>query len=182
MPPATRRFAPTPYVQFPSRHALTLMVGYVLPCRRTIRFHRFYQTHYMLGYNRHPPLLFEFSEMKLLKNNRGTTAVEFGLLALPVIWFILGIMQTAWLVWISNLLYVSVDTAARCGAVQSTTSPCSGTDMVTAANKIFAPLTATFNTNNSCSGDGLIGTYTVNFVFVANLTFTAKSCYPVVSS
>jgi hypothetical protein len=53
--------------------------------------------------------------------------------------------------------------------------------MVSAANKVFAPLTATFNPNSSCSGDGLIGTYTVNFVFVANLTLTAKSCYPTVA-
>jgi len=122
----------------------------------------------------------------LLKNNRGTTAVEFALVALPVLVFILGIIQTAWIVWIDNLLHISVDTAARCGAVQSTTSPCSGTNMVTTANQVFGLSGVTFNLNNSnCSGDGgtgLIGTYNVSIVFVVNLTLTAKSCYPTVLS
>ena len=122
---------------------------------------------------------------KFFRNNRGAAAVEFALVALPVFVFILGIMQTAWIVWIDNLLTVSVDAAARCGAVNSTTSPCFGSttsNMIQSANLVFSPLSsATFSPNTCSNGVGLIGTYTVSIVFVVNLTLTAKSCYPTAS-
>jgi len=122
--------------------------------------------------------------MNLFRNNRGAAAVEFALAALPVMLFILGIMQTGWILWIDNLLHVSVDAAARCGAVStSTTLPCYGSglgNMQSTANLVFRPLSgATFSNNSSCGGAGLIGTYNVSIVFV-NLTLTAKSCYPTV--
>jgi Flp pilus assembly protein TadG len=120
---------------------------------------------------------------KLLRNNRGGSAVEFALVALPVLLFVYGIMQTAWIVWADNLLQVSVDAAARCAGVGSTTSPCNGPDMIGTANTVFGPLSgASFSANTSaCSGKGLIGTYTITFLFVADMTVTAKSCYPTVS-
>ena len=123
----------------------------------------------------------------LFKNNRGTTAVEFALVALPVFLFIFGIMQTGLIVWTDNLLYVSVNTAARCGAVNSTTPPCSGSgsaNMINTANLVFQPMSgATFSNNSNCTaGTGLVGTYIVSIGSVVNLTLTAQSCYPTVSS
>ena len=53
--------------------------------------------------------------MNLFKNDRGSTMVEFALVALPVLFFMIGIMQTAYIVWIDNILHYSVDAAARCG-------------------------------------------------------------------
>jgi Flp pilus assembly protein TadG len=119
----------------------------------------------------------------LLGNNRGATAVEFALVALPVIWFIVGIMQTGWIVWTDNLLHIAVDTAARCGAISSsTTYPCFSGDMQRTANAVFQPLSgATFGPNSSCSNDGgagLVGTYTTGLA-VFTITLTAQSCYPV---
>jgi Flp pilus assembly protein TadG len=119
----------------------------------------------------------------LFKDNRGAAVVEFSLVALPVIFFIFGIMQTAWIVWADNLLNIAVDTAARCGAVGSTTAPCAGTDMISAANQVFNALGgATFTNNTSCSnGVGLVGTYDASIGWVVSLTITAQSCYPSVS-
>jgi Flp pilus assembly protein TadG len=120
--------------------------------------------------------------MKFFKNNRGATAVEFGLVALPVFLFIFGMMQTGYIVWIDNLLHVSVDTAARCAAVNSTTSPCNGTDAITPAKTVFGWNGATFSTSNCTAdgGTGLTGTSKITIVFVANLTLTAHSCYPTI--
>ena len=119
---------------------------------------------------------------KLFRDNRGTAMVEYALVALPVLLFTFGIMQTAWIVWIDNLLTVSVDAAARCGAVGSTTSPCAGSDMVTTANAVFGPMSgASFSTNTCTNGVGLIGTYSISFLFILDMTVTAKSCYPTVS-
>jgi Flp pilus assembly protein TadG len=123
--------------------------------------------------------------MKILRDERGATLVEFALTALPVFFFIFGIMQTAYIVWVDNLLHLSVDTAARCGAVQSTTAPCQGIDMAATANSVFSPRGgAVFGNNLSCSaagGAGVTGTYTVNIVAVT-LTLTAQSCYPAAAS
>jgi len=124
---------------------------------------------------------------KLFRDNRGGSVVEFALVSLPVVLFVFGIMQTGWLVWADNLLNIAVDTAARCGAVNSLTRPCYGTtDMVKTAQEVFGPISgASFSANgSSCTTDGdvgLVGTYTVNFAFVVNMTMTAKSCYPKVS-
>jgi len=139
--------------------------------------------------------------MNFFRNNRGATAVEFALVALPVTGFIIGIIQFGWIVWVDNLLHISVDTASRCGAIGSVTSPCGGagpvnsgsiTNMITTANTVFQPLiAATFTDNSSCSvgvgtglqGSGLVGTYHISIglgVFAMNLTLTAQSCYPTV--
>ena len=118
---------------------------------------------------------------KLFRSTRGSTAVEFALAALPLTVFIFGIMQVSWIVWANNLLNLAVDTAARCGAVQSTTAPCNGGDMITTAKRVFTPINGASFTANTCSGVGLVGTYTVTILFIADLTVTAKSCYPTVS-
>ena len=124
---------------------------------------------------------------KLFRDSRGGAMVEFALVTLPVLVFLCGIMQTGWVVWVDNLLQVSVDAAARCGAVKSTTSPCTGgttANMIATANQVFGPMSGanfTENTSSCSTGTGLIGTYTMNFLFVINLTVTAKSCYPTVS-
>src|SRR5215216_5330521 len=85
---------------------------------------------------------------KIFRDDRGATLVEFALVALPVFLFILCIVQTAWIVWIDNILQISVNAAARCGAIQSTTLPCSGSgvaNMIATANQVFSPLSgATF--------------------------------------
>ena len=96
--------------------------------------------------------------MNFFKNNRGAAAVEFALVALPVMLFIFGIIQTAWVLWIDNLLHVSVNVAARCAAVNSTTTPCAGNttpEMISAATTAFAPLSgAKFQNNGPCNSDG----------------------------
>ena len=124
----------------------------------------------------------------LFKNTRGAAAVEFTLVALPALTFIIGIMQTGYIVWAANALSISVDAAARCGALaNSATSPCSGSglaNMTSAANTVFAPLSgASFTLNSTCVADGgagLVGTYNVSILAV-DLTLTEKSCYPSVS-
>jgi Flp pilus assembly protein TadG len=139
--------------------------------------------------------------MNFLKHNRGAAAVEFALVAVPVMGFIFAIIEFGWVIWAGNLLHISVETASRCGAIGSMTSPCDGAgpinggsigNMITTANTVFQPLTgSTFSDNASCSVDagtglqesGLVGTYNISIglgVFAMELTLTAQSCYPTV--
>jgi Flp pilus assembly protein TadG len=126
---------------------------------------------------------------KFFRDNRGNAMVEYALVALPVTLFMFGIMQTAWVVWMDNLLTISVNTAARCGAIKSKTSPCPVIDwnnnveagMETAAHTMFGIGGATFSANTCTNGVGLVGNYSISFLFLVNMTVTAKSCYPKVS-
>src|SRR6266403_1526355 len=123
--------------------------------------------------------------MRFFKDKSGATALEFALVFPAVITFIIGIAQVGYLLWIDNLLHYSVETAARCSAVGSTTYPCAGSDMATAAKNLFQQAVAltnipisTFTALSPCSGSGLQGSYTVTFLLVAPVTVTANSCYP----
>src|SRR4051795_3260956 len=119
--------------------------------------------------------------MSIVRCNRGAAAVEFALVALPVLFFILGIMQTAYIVWVDNLLQTAVNTASRCGAVGSTTIPCvgsAGLNMNSAATTVFRPLSGAIFASTIGINACVTGTYHVTFVFVVNLTITANSCYP----
>jgi Flp pilus assembly protein TadG len=119
----------------------------------------------------------------LFENNRGAAAVEFALGIMPITVFMIGIMMTAYVLWIDNMLYFAVDYAARCGAIQSTTAPCAGpglANMKQTAKALFFMSGATYALNSAtCSaGSGLTGTYTVNIALFTRLTLTANSCYP----
>jgi hypothetical protein len=128
--------------------------------------------------------------MKILsRNNRGAATVEFALTAIPIILFVVGIIQTACIMWADNLLHIAADTATRCGAVStSSTAPCSGsglTNMTNAANTVFAPYIGaqpnwSLNTNCFSDSTGVVGTYQISILSIVNLTLTARSCYPTV--
>jgi Flp pilus assembly protein TadG len=123
--------------------------------------------------------------MRFFKSNSGATALEFALVLPAVIAFVVGIIQVGYLLWIDNLLHYSVETAARCGAIGSTTYPCAGSDMQTAAKNLFQQAVAitnipsgTFTPLSPCSGSGLQGSYTVSFLLAVPVTVSANSCYP----
>jgi Flp pilus assembly protein TadG len=132
--------------------------------------------------------------MKFFSNNSGATALEFALVAPVFFTLIIGVLQFGYVIWIDNILHYSVDVAARCGAVGSTTPPCQGSgvaNMQSTANAVFgaaytpAPI---FIANPSCTGSGLSATggkvgnvyvsYTVSFLKIVNLRLPADSCYP----
>jgi len=174
--------------------------------QQIIRIRRFCQMPCIHGDRRGvtcPQSHFGSSKMNFFENNRGAAAVEFSLVALPVIGFIIGIILFAWAVWIDNLLHIAVDTVSRCGAVGSTTSPCDGAgpvdggstaNLISTAATMFQPLTpdaTTFKDNTDCSvdagtglqGTGVKGSYHISVglgVFSINLTVNANSCYPTV--
>lgn len=121
--------------------------------------------------------------MTFFKNDRGTSALEFALVAPMFLTLIFGIFQYAYVVFVDNLLHYSVDAAARCGAIGSTTPPCNGTG-VTAMEQTAKTLFFMSNKPgflaycSSDNGSGLAATYDVSILNIVNLQLTAKSCYP----
>lgn len=113
------------------------------------------------------------------RNTQGSTAVEFAVTSIPVMLFIFGIIQLGYIMWASNQLHFAVDTASRCLAVGSTTSPCQTSGTAT-ANTAFLPLTATTWNASACpSGSvGVYGSYQVPLLGVFHVDLQAQSCYP----
>jgi Flp pilus assembly protein TadG len=125
--------------------------------------------------------------MKMIHNDQGSTALEFALVIPAVLAFVLGIIQIAIMIWADNLLFFSVDLAARCAAVGSTNSPCQSTMTATVTNAMPSSSIGTLTTasNSNCTGNnvGISATFTVDFLVFpwpknTRPTLQANSCYP----
>jgi Flp pilus assembly protein TadG len=121
--------------------------------------------------------------MTFFKDDRGTSALEFALVAPMFLTLIFGIFQYAYVIFVDNLLHYSVDAAARCGAVASTTPPCNGSGTTameqTAKTLFFMSNKPSFLAYcSSDNGSGLSATYDVSILNIVNLQLTAQSCYP----
>jgi Flp pilus assembly protein TadG len=125
--------------------------------------------------------------MKILRNDHGSTALEFALVVPVVLAFVLGTIQIAIMLWADNLLFFSVDLAARCAAVGSTNSPCQSTMAATVTNAMPSSSIGTLTTasNSNCTGNnvGVSATFTIDFLVFpwpknSKPALHANSCQP----
>ena len=49
----------------------------------------------------------------------GSAALEFGLMVLPLLAFLFGIIEAGRLLWIQNALHYAVEAAARCASIDT---------------------------------------------------------------
>ena len=117
------------------------------------------------------------SSRRLIGDARGTSAVEFALLAIPLFTFLLGVVEFGRLYWTQSELQYAAEAAARCATVNCCTAnsaPCGGQTGNTgvqnfAANQLLGQSISSNELNNfsltsqSC-GNQVSFTYTFNFV------------------
>ena len=114
----------------------------------------------------------------------GNTAVEFALVFPVFILMVLGIFETGRALWTQSLLNYAVQSAARCGAIDTATCG-SSTATVTYAVQNSSPLTvpnADFTVSNPACGNQV----SVAFPFTTivpqllpfDVTLSAQACYP----
>jgi Flp pilus assembly protein TadG len=125
--------------------------------------------------------------MKIIRNENGGTALEFALVIPVILAFVLGAIQIAIVLWVDNLLFFSVDLAARCAAVGSTNSPCQATMAETVTTSMPSSSIGTLATasNPNCTGNnvGISATFTIDFLVFpwpknSRPALQANSCYP----
>ena len=131
--------------------------------------------------------------MRLAKDIRGSTGLEFAIVA--PIWaaFAIGIVQTGMLLWVDNMMHDVVDATARCMAVNVNKPGAAichdpATMQTYAMSISSANVTAfwqasDFHLNDSnagaCPGGSQVSiVYSYKFLHVHPLTISAKSCYP----
>ena len=123
-------------------------------------------------------------------DRRGATAVEFALIATPLLLFIFGIEETARIMWTQSAINMAVEDAARDASVKSAGGVCAANDSAGVTIAAFAASRAWGL--NLPSGDftattaacGCLVTASVPFTPIVpklvpyNLTLTASACFP----
>ena len=122
----------------------------------------------------------------------GTVAIEYGLILPAMLLFTLGIMDTGRLLWTYITLSRAAEAAARCGAVNNTTTcpsiPAYAAAQAWGINDVTA---ADFTATTPACGVQVAATYTFTFItpwfpsFSASapfgaptMTLNATACYP----
>jgi len=113
---------------------------------------------------------------------RGSTAMEFGFILLPLAMLLFGTMEFGRAVWAQNALNYAVEAAARCASINSTT--CGSTAQIqtyaaTASGMTFTSSIFTVTTAGGCHTVQASYPFTINIPLVTrSFTLTAQSCYP----
>jgi Flp pilus assembly protein TadG len=118
---------------------------------------------------------------RLWSDRRGAQAVEFALIAPSLLLLVLGGMEFGRLLWTVSALHMSVEQAARCGAMGLCTT---GTAPAYAAAVVpqlqFG--SSTFTVSKPSCGFQVSATYTYTFIasglFPVNPTLKALACFP----
>ena len=118
-----------------------------------------------------------------LRDNSGTTVVEFAMVCPPFIAMVVGTLYMCLLFYGVSSLQFAVEDAARCASVNTTVCTDSATTITYAQSRYKAAgvLNATFASTSPACGHSV--TATANYVFnfgVKKVTFpvSAAACYP----
>ncbi len=123
---------------------------------------------------------------RLADDRRGLTALEFGLIAVPLVLLLLAVVQIGAAVRIKSALQYATARAARCAAVDSTN--CGTTAKVQAyalanAGGIVQLSTSSFTVSTAACGKSVSASVPLpiisHLVVAEAVTLTAKACYPV---
>jgi Flp pilus assembly protein TadG len=118
----------------------------------------------------------------LAKDDRGGAAVEFALIAGPLFMLLFMIMEISRAYWLQGALSYSVEQAARCASIDTTTCGTATQIKNFAANRSGVGFSASvFTSTNAACGRLVTGSYpfTLSVPFLArDVTLTARACYP----
>jgi Flp pilus assembly protein TadG len=127
----------------------------------------------------------------LAANRRGATAVEFALIATPLLLFLFGIEETARLMWTQAAINKAVEDAARYSSVNGPTGACTASDTVTGYAESHAwglNVSGDFTATTAACGCQVSATVPFNPLFLKlnhvndfapyNVSLTATACFP----
>jgi Flp pilus assembly protein TadG len=140
---------------------------------------------------------------RLLHHQGGASALEFALVAVPLLLIIVGTVEYGRALWTQQAMQSLAISTARCIGVQQTQCTNSGTYnanktstwVIGEAAKLGVPLQAvnlTVNASTTCRGVAGFATVTISYVFVSAApqfvtslllgpTLRAEACFPVQS-
>jgi len=119
----------------------------------------------------------------ICRNQEGTTAVEFAIIAPLFILLVLGIIGVCFALFLVGSLHFAVEDGARCASVKTTLCQDSATTVAYTQTRYLGPnVSPTFSATTSACGNTVTGTvsYTMDIGlrrFVIPISATA--CFPI---
>ena len=117
------------------------------------------------------------------RNQGGSVAVDFAMLAAPLFILVFGTMEVGRMLWYQNALNYSVDEAARCASID--VNNCNTSDQIKnyAADRSGAGFASgVFSARTQQCGNQVTASYPMSLnipLLPISLTLTAQSCYPI---
>ncbi len=122
----------------------------------------------------------------LARDRRGVAAVQFALIATPLLLFLFGIEETARVMWMQSAINMAVEDGARYSSVSGPTGSCTaaGTVKTYAASRAWGMSLPSGDFTASTAACGCQVTASVPFTAIVsnlvpyNITLTASACFP----
>ena len=120
----------------------------------------------------------------LLARRDGATALEFALIALPLLLLVCGTMDFGRMLWTEATLHTAVEDAARCASVNAALCGSSSATQSYAAGRAFGLGldAAAFTVSAQSCGNEVTASYPFAFafggLFPLSVTLTAAACFP----
>jgi Flp pilus assembly protein TadG len=117
---------------------------------------------------------------RLAGETRGSTAVEFGLLAPALMLVLVGTIEFGRLLWTQSALNYGVQEAARCASVNTTSCSSPTATQNYAASKMgCSSCSGDFTASTPACGNKVVASYPFPFMFkFTTITLSAQSCFP----
>jgi Flp pilus assembly protein TadG len=122
---------------------------------------------------------------KMLKDQSGTSALEFGLTAPVFFLFIFGVIEVGLLFWTQIGLQHGAEMAARCASINAALCPTSNPNAITgyATQQAFGLSlpASTFTYSTPACGNQVNASYSFQFpsiIPLGPLMLTAQACFP----
>ena len=118
---------------------------------------------------------------KLMSCDRGTTAIEFGLVLPSLAALIVGGLYTGILVYSAAGLHNAVEQAARCYSVNTTQCGSESATQTYAQNQYYGVSSPTFTASLQSCGHQVAATVTVPLIAVVSnysVALSATACFP----
>ena len=116
------------------------------------------------------------------RDDRGTTAVEFALVAPFVVMLLVGIMSLSLLLLSAGSMHFATEAAARCASARPTVCSDSATTVAYASSKYFGALISPVFTYAATACGNQVSAaaiYTLNVgMFQRSIDLSATSCFP----
>ena len=116
------------------------------------------------------------------RDERGSTAVEFTLILIPLVMLTLGTINLGLMMYTASTLHFAVEDAARCASVKTDCSTAGATQTYAAAQYLGPTDAPTFTASVDAScGNKVVGTVTYKFttgLTTMDVPMSATACYP----
>jgi Flp pilus assembly protein TadG len=121
------------------------------------------------------------SQTKIWTDERGTTAVEFGIVAPVFIALVVGMLYMCLSLFVVGSLHYAVEDGARCASVRTSVCSDTGSTIAYARSRYFGPSSPTFTAAAAACGNSVSASlnYVVHLgLTTATIPITASACFP----